>query len=223
MTPNDRVEYVLRRVLGVLPMPALDELRERLWDGSAIGPRSTKYLDVYYWLRTCARRAVALDLDVRPPLRVLDIGTGAAYFPVICRVLGHEVFPTDWSGRDELYRQVTGTLGIEVHDLDVEPMRSMRIADRFGAVDVVTAFMVTFNGHRHVPWGVPEWRFFRDDVYASMRPGGRLALELNREPDGLCYTPELGQWLREQGEVTARWPAVPVPDGHRVVFAPKSG
>lgn len=222
MTPNDRVEYVLRRVLGVLPIAELDALRERLWDGTAIGPRSTKYLDVYYWLRTCARRAVALDLDMRSPIRVLDIGTGAAYFPVICRALGHAIVPTDWSGRDDLYRDITKTLDVEVHDLNVEPMRPLRIAERFGEVDLVTAFMVTFNGHRHIPWGVPEWQFFRDDVYASLRPGGRFVIELNREPDGRCYAPDLALWFGEQGVITGRWPAAPLQGGHRVVFAPRS-
>lgn len=208
---NERIEAVFARALAEIP-PALFTLVEQRHDGSTRGPSPQKYLIVNRWLRVCAERAVSLDLDTCPPLRVLDIGTGAGYFPLVCRALGHEVIATDWSGRDALYRDVAAATGLDVVDLDVSPCTPLGIVEAVGRVDLISAYMITFNGHRVAPWGVEEWSYFVDDCRAALRPGGRLVLELNREPDGRCYPDELGAWFRSIG-------AVGGPAGNRVVIS----
>jgi hypothetical protein len=78
--------------------------------------------------------------------------------------------------------------------------------------DLITGFMVCFNEHKQPGlWGVPEWNFFLDDLAEHLAPGSRVWLELNREYDGTCYTPELKQLFEQRG---ARI------DNHRVQFAP---
>lgn len=218
MTPDERVQAVVDRVLAKLDRTRLAEIAAR-YEVATSGPSATKYLDAERWIRVCARRAVALDLDRCEPLRVLDLGTGAGYFPLVCRRLGHYVAATDWSGREVLYREVTEAIGVDVSDLDVRPGAPLLPHPTPGGYELITAFMVTFNGHVENPWGVDEWAFFLDDALARLSSGGRLVLELNREPDGACYSPEAEALFRDRGAMfTRRWPATPCAGGHRVVF-----
>lgn len=223
MTPSERAEALAQRALAKLDRTALARLVERYDDGARNGPSASKYLDAERWIRVCARRAVALDLDycgphADPPLSVLDIGTGAGYFPFICRELGHDATATDHPQRDPIYRALTSMLGLEVHGEVIEHGAPFAVVPTY---DLITAFMVTFNRHREPePWGVDEWSWFLEVAIGTLLPGGRLVLELNREPDGRCYTPELEALFRERGATfTARWPVTPRPGGHRLVFA----
>jgi hypothetical protein len=71
--------------------------------------------------------------------------------------------------------------------------------------------MICFNNHKHADlWGVPEWNFFLDDLTKHLAPGGRVWLELNREYDGTCYTPELKQLFEQRGAQI---------DDHRAMFS----
>jgi len=54
-----------------------------------------KYFDVCFWMKDKLERAKRLNLFDRPPLRILDLGTGAGHFPAVCAALGHEVIGLD--------------------------------------------------------------------------------------------------------------------------------
>lgn len=162
-------------------------------------PDVTKYIDAAKWIARCEDRASALGLDHCEPRRVLDIATGCGYFPFVCRAHGHSVTATDRPTRCQFYRDVTEALGINVIEDEVRPFVPMRLDGEF---DVITSYMVTFNGHRSLAvWDVAEWRYFLDDITEHLAPGGTLVLELNREPSGRLYSPHLRRFFHERGEL----------------------
>ena len=60
--------------------------------------------------------------------------------------------------------------------------------------------MICFNGHKsEVLWGPREWGFFLDDLSRRLTRRGRIWLELNREFDGTCYTPQLKEYFEKRG------------------------
>ncbi len=178
-------------------------------------PQVAKYLAAERWFTRCERRLDALHL--RPGSRILDIGTGCGYFPFVCRARGHDVMALDHPDRDPMYRAVTEALDIDVIDHAVTALQPL---PDMGIFDVITAFMVTFNGHVVSPlWGVAEWAYFLDDTLVRLNRSGALVLELNREPDGRCYTPELETLFASHGaHFTGPWPHRTMRGGHRVVI-----
>jgi hypothetical protein len=76
--------------------------------------------------------------------------------------------------------------------------------------DLISAFLICFNNHKQANlWGVPEWEFFLTDLARHLAPRGRVWLELNREYDGTCYTPELREFFALRGAKI---------DEHKVIF-----
>lgn len=197
---------IASRALELVDLAALAELQYP--DDGPGG--ATKYLNVESWISVNAKRIAALGLP--PGARVLDIGTGCGYLPFVLRTLGYECVATDCAKRPPLFRDVTRILGVEVVEHDIESMVPLPDWGRF---DVVTSFMVTFNGHRVKPWGVPEWRCFLDSCRAP-----RIVLELNREPPPAdsCYTPELEDYFLSIGTITGHWPHRREKGGHRLLI-----
>lgn len=147
----------------------------------------SKYWSLDQQLRKNVRRAHRLRLHrTRPDLRILDIGTGFGYFPLVCRHYGHRALGTDlddWAGL-HLYQDVTTLLGVE---RVVAPIVGGQPLPTFGGrFDLVTGFACLFNrppGQR--PWGAAEWEYFVEDLASRhLEPGGMLFLMLNRGPDG---------------------------------------
>jgi SAM-dependent methyltransferase len=151
-------------------------------------PNVRKYLDLATWIPTNLRRLERLKLDA--PARILDLGCGAGYFLYICKLLGHDVRGVDVPD-EPMYRALTKALGVPVEYAQIEPFVKL---PPFGAIDVMTAYMVTFNGHCVKPWGPGEWAFLLDDVGAQ-----RFSIELNREPDRTLYPPGLREFFASRG------------------------
>ena len=168
--------------------------------------RSAKYLDLPKWIARNLRRVQALGLDAGPLRRVLDLGCGCGYFLYICKLLGHSVLGLDVPGT-AMFRAITNLLDVRVVPEYVERFVELRSIGKRN-FDLVTAHMVTFNGHRtdHV-WGPEEWRFLLDDIGAPT-----VYLELNREPDGTLLTSELEDFFRGRGAIIS---------GHRVLISPR--
>lgn len=161
------------------------------------GEAPPKYLDWHTWLDANLGRIRNLDLDRGYRRSVLDIGSGSGYFLYICRLLGHDTLGIDIDEKP-MFAEMTKLLGVERVTWQVRPF--VPLPDLGRKFDVITAYMICFNKHGSTnPWGVPEWDFFLNDLARHLSRRGRLWLELNREPDGTCYTPELKQFFESRG------------------------
>jgi SAM-dependent methyltransferase len=167
-----------------------------------------KYLDLNRWIGINIRRVREIELDLSRPKRILDLGCGAGFFLYICRLLGHDVTGLDIDDVP-MFGELTHLLGIRRMISRIGPFIPLpNLGEKF---DLVTAFMICFNDHKQPGlWGVPEWEFFLDDLAGHLAPHGRVWLELNREYDGTCYTPEVRELFESRGAEIR---------DHQVIFA----
>jgi hypothetical protein len=211
------IKSIAEHVMSRIDRDAFDVVRAR-HEGGDTPSWITKYLALDQWIEVNVRRAVALDLHRAGPRRILDIGTGCGYFPFVCRVLGHQALAIDHPDRSPAYRDVCRLLCVDVLDHEVVPAQPL---PQCAPLDVITAYMITFNGHCTSPWGADEWLRFVTDARSRLCPGGSILLELNREPPPLnaCYTPELrAAFVGAGAEITGHWPHRPDAVGHRLMF-----
>ena len=156
-----------------------------------------KYLDLERWIEINIRRIREIELDLLRPKRILDLGCGAGYFLYIAQLLGHTGLGLDLD-RIPMFAEITSLLGVRRVIQRIQAFRPL--PDLGGKFDLITAFMICFNNHRHANlWGVAEWNFFLDDIAKHLAPRGRVWLELNRESDGTLYTPELKEFFQKRG------------------------
>ncbi len=130
----------------------------------------------------------------------------------MCRFLGHEVVAVDTYERPRMFRDVTDLLGLDVLDVHVTPFVPLPLPPP--AYDIITSYMVTFNGHRTPNvWGVHEWRYLLGDLRTRLAPGGTMVFELNNEPPEYetCYTPALRAFFEDSGAAIS---------AHRLEFNP---
>jgi len=155
-----------------------------------------KYLNLDHWIDVNIRRIRRLELDMSPPQHLLDLGCGAGYFAYIAKLLGHTVTGLDIDDVP-MFGDMTQLLGIPRVVWRIQPLVPLPDLGKF---DLITAFMICFNDHKHPGlWGIAEWEFFLDDLAKRLKPRGSVWLELNREYDGTCYTPELKGFFKRRG------------------------
>lgn len=184
----DRAVSEIKRTMDA---PAITRLWQKMSPIYTQDPTSAaKYAQPDRWLQLNALRAAQLGLHETSGLRALDIGCGPGYFLAVGRALGHECFGVD--APDDcltaVEREVYSVLIQALHcgqvrsPLLIEPFQPLPFRDR--PFDLITAFWICFNRHRQPDeWGLQEWRFFVEDALACLRPGGRLFLDLNDNPE----------------------------------------
>ena len=156
-----------------------------------------KYLDLDRWMGINLRRVQELELDWGRRQSILDIGSGAGYFLYICEWLGHRTLGLDIADVP-MFGEMFQALGLERVISRVEAFQPLPAFDR--KFDLITAFMICFNGHKgRALWGPKEWSFFLDDLATRLNPGGRIRLGFNREDDGSFYTAELRRFFVDRG------------------------
>jgi SAM-dependent methyltransferase len=195
------------RIIETIDRKKFDQIRQR-YAVDDPGDDWPKYLDLERWMDINIRRVRELELDLSPPKRILDLGCGTGYFLYICKLLGHDVLGLDL---DELpmFAELTNLFGVRRVIFRVQPFTPL---PKFGKkFDFITAFLVCFNNHKQPDlWGVPEWKFFLDDLSRHITPrGGCVWLELNREYDGTYYTNELREFFEGRGAKI---------DNNRIIF-----
>jgi SAM-dependent methyltransferase len=168
---------------------------EKLWQDvcEEVGRNPTsaaKYAKPRQWLLLNTLRAGDLGLHTVSGLRILDIGCGPAYFMSIARGLGHHTEGVDApeSYLTPVERRVYSVLidilqfGTQVNPLLIERFVPLPFSEQ--RYDLITAFWICFNRHRRPDeWGIGEWRYFVEDAVRLLRPGGRLFLDLNENPE----------------------------------------
>ena len=187
-----------QQILGGIDSAGLERIRERF----AVPGEQThwpKYLDADRWLSLNIKRAQELRLTARTrALRILDLGSGAGYFLLVARHLGHSGVGLDIPD-PPMYAELFQLFGLKRVVWEIQAYQPLPdLGDRF---DLVTAFSICFNGHKRPDlWTPKEWAFFLDDLQKRfVRPGGEIFLGMNPEEDGSFYTPELKQFFIERG------------------------
>lgn len=139
-----------------------------------------KYLNLDYWILENVRRVFTLGLHKGKSKKILDISTGAGFFPYICRYFGHEVYSTDISD-NEMYNEIIDTLNIPRDTRSIEKFKPLLIKHQY---DMITAFMICFNSHKTPQiWLESEWSYFFSDLLSNLNEDGILYLSFNEEDD----------------------------------------
>lgn len=157
-----------------------------------------KYLDVNHWVCECLWRAYNLDIhNSTRKMRVLDIGTGAGYFPYVCRYYGHEVEAIDVPD-NEMYNDIVRALGIRRHHQKLEALHDLCVSARY---DLITGFMICFNNHnRSNVWHVEQWDYFLKSIISNnLLPKGRIFLSMNPEKGPVPVHRDLIEFFRRSG------------------------
>jgi hypothetical protein len=144
-----------------------------------------KYLDLPWYLLNKARWVVALDLDRRPPERILDLGAGAGHFPFLAQSFGHEV--VGWDMANDLYARLLDIYSVKRLVHMIVPGVALPECGKF---DLVTAFQTTFNrpvarariGRTSTYWTVDEWNWFFGQLSERLNFPARIFFELNHQP-----------------------------------------
>jgi SAM-dependent methyltransferase len=166
-----------RGILETVDMAALDRLRDR-YHGQSPVPQFTKYLNASVFVKVALACAYRLNLHRSAPKTVLDVGTGAGYFPLVCRHFGHDVTACDVND-DAVLNDITALLGV-----DRKPWRvtAFENGPSFGhRFDLVTAFQLGFDRSetdgKVVFWREKEWDFFLRDLAVNyLNPDGEVML-----------------------------------------------
>ena len=204
------LEHALRALHPVRAQPFLEGLDPREWHTLREeyphrpgARRINRYDDFDYWIRINIERAQDIWLDRSPPLRILDLGSGAGYFLHVCNRLGHHATGLDIDD-EPLFRGTTKLLGVERVLHRIEPTTPLPSLGKF---DLITAHRICFNrlGRNEAgdwnEWSVQEWSYFLDDVRANLlNSSGRIVLDFLTRPDGHSFfTTELREFFTSQG------------------------
>jgi SAM-dependent methyltransferase len=189
-----------RRILDDIDWLQFRDLRHK-YPYRPGSPQINRFEDVVYWIGINVERAQDLWLDRAPPLRILDIGSGAGYFLYVCKFFGHDVLGFD-TDNEPLFRATTALLNVPRIIGQVE--RQTPLPD-LGKFDLVTAHRICF--HRigkvrdRVEWSTADWEFFINDVRTNLlNEGGRILLDFNPRPDGSSFfSSELRELFLSQG------------------------
>ena len=204
LRPN-RFRLETRRVIETIDPEVFEQIRRRY---AVKGPTVDwpKYLDLERWININIRRIREIEIDLMLSKRILDLGCGTGYFLYIAQLLGHEGLGLDL---DELpmFGDLTRLLGVRRVIWEIQAFQPLPDLGKF---DLITAFLICFNRHKQTDvWGVPEWKFFLDDLAKHLTKRGCVWLELNQEYDGTFYTPELKEFFQKRGAKI---------DRHKIIF-----
>jgi SAM-dependent methyltransferase len=161
-------------------------------------PGFSKYLNRSEWIAVAIAHFRLAGLEKLENASVLDIGTGAGYFPFVCQNLGHDALGLDIPGHS-FYCDMVDLLGIRRREYRIQAFE--KLPDFGRRFDRVTAFAICFNNHATESlWGVSEWDFFLNDLVAhQLASEGMITLKFNPEPNGAPISPELLEYLLSRG------------------------
>jgi SAM-dependent methyltransferase len=195
-----RAHFMVQRILKTIDIQEFKVFQARYKDADPT-PGYSKYLDLRPWMINKLIYFYLLGLHKSKPLRILDLGTGAGFFPYICSLYGHKVIALDLD-TVPMYNELCEFFRVDRRTWRV--VRFDKLPDLGARFDLVTAFMITFNQHNQTDeWGIDEWRFMLEDLKCNqVAEGGRIFLNFNLRPDGTwCDSTLLRFFLDFKGKV----------------------
>jgi SAM-dependent methyltransferase len=187
-------DLTAERLIQSIQSPKFDAICRRYPGDSRGWP---KYFNLAEWIPKNLARVRQLGLDCGLRKTILDLGCGAGYFLFISQYLGHDVLGLDLDDFP-LFREMIELLGLSRVIWRIQPYVRLPIFQK--KFDLITAFMICFNGHKSPKlWGRKEWQFFVEDASTHLKPNGRICLSFNSEPDGTFYTRDLARFFADRG------------------------
>ncbi len=122
-------------------------------------------------------------------LSILDLGTGAGYFPFICNYYQNESEAIDILG-NKFYDESTNALKLKKYHQKIIFDEKLITNKKY---DLVCAYMICFNGHKsEALWTNKEWGAFLINIIENnLNSNGRIFLSFNLENDGKPFSKEL--------------------------------
>tara|TARA_X000000368_G_scaffold392767_1_gene357857 strand:+ start:38492 stop:39208 length:717 start_codon:yes stop_codon:yes gene_type:complete len=158
----------------------------------------TETYEKYFFLRNnfiqhSLIRTLELDLHKESKLSILDIGTGAGYFPYICNFYGNSVECLDIAG-NEFYDLSTDALSLKKYHHEIMFSKKLPIDKKY---DLICAYMICFNGHKtKALWGIHEWSvFLKQIIQKNLKDEGKIFLSFNLEDDDLPFSNDLKKFF----------------------------
>jgi hypothetical protein len=183
------------------------ELRDTYLFPPKIESSALKYLDPVSWFEHKFRFVFRLGLHKAPPMRILDLGTGAGHFLVIADFYGHTALGTEIpdhlhpEGQTHLYNalaEVYGTNRVKHRIAPFTPLHELA-----GEYDLVTAFSAAFNLARGGRlWGRSAWDFFlsslREQVLVENGAFFLMMVRQKSRDEIWDYLTSLAEWNEER-------------------------
>tara|TARA_B100000900_G_scaffold164155_1_gene139419 strand:+ start:18710 stop:19378 length:669 start_codon:yes stop_codon:yes gene_type:complete len=116
-----------------------------------------------------------LNLHELKKQKLIDIGTGAGWFPYICKMYGHECIGTDFLGRKE-YDPVYKFLDIDVREELIHANTPFGLEDK---VDYIVSLRAFFPNRPKI-WTMPQWKYFFKDIIKNINNNGGMYLGCNK-------------------------------------------
>lgn len=196
------------------------QLRDEYLSPQKIVSSALKYLDPVSWFDQKFKFAFRLGLHEKPPMRILDIGTGPGHFLVIAEFYGHTIVGNEIpdhlhpEGQTHLYNalsEIYGTRRIKYRITPFEPLDALA-----GEYDLVTAFSAAFNLARAgALWERPAWDFFlaslRNQVLTDQGAFCLMMVRQKARDEIWDYLASLTEWNDER-ELLLYMPAALLPD-----------
>ena len=139
-------------------------------------------------------RAINLNLHKESnKLSILDLGTGAGYFPFVCKYFGHDADSIDIKGNN-FYDKSTNALNLVKYHQEILHNEKLVIDKKY---DLICAYMICFNGHKSSNlWGIYEWsNFLNILINNNLQTNGKIFLSFNREENGEPFSDELEKFF----------------------------
>lgn len=162
------------------------------------GESFEKYLNLDIWVFETLLRCYRLGLhDKSKSLNILDLGTGAGYFPFICSYFGHKAEAVDVPD-NKMYNELVSALAVSRHNERIMPFASLSNTDKY---DLITAFMICFNGHKTKKlWHISEWKSFLNSLHQNnLKDNGEVFLSFNAETAEEPVSKDLLNFFLENG------------------------
>jgi len=115
-----------------------------------------------------------LNLHSDKNKKLIDIGTGAGWFPYICKLYGHTCIGTDLLNREN-YQPIYDWLELDIREELVHSYKPFGLRDK---VDYIVSLRAFFP-NRPTIWEIDEWQYFFKDIQKNINPDGGLYLGCN--------------------------------------------